>query len=191
MSHSYSSMTRYLTCPASYSFRYINGIRVRGERPSNRHLGSAVHAGLAGAMLDYARHREPDIELHVSLWGKENEPDFTLMDDNGLLFCDIVEWDDMLKRAIRVAQRFIEHLDFPAHYEVLWHGETPLAEVTMTAEILGADNQLIGVPDAVVRDLNTGAVEVWDFKVGEKQQGYEYYQTSQQLPLSYSCLGKA
>ena len=183
---SVSSVRKYMECPASYAYRYVNRWRVKGQRLGARDIGSAVHAGLASLLAaTWEGIEDLDPATGVYAWGKANEPDFSLQDEYGQVYVDAAEWDDLLQRAIAIVDRFWTYLDFSNHYEVVTLRGEPAIEhnISHSFEILGLPVEAIGVIDAIVRDKATGAIEIWDFKVSQKFNGFEYYQTNMQLPL--------
>ena len=183
---SVSSVRKYMECPAAFAYRYVNKWRVKGSRLGARDLGSAVHAGIA-SLLTAAWEGIQDLDpaTGVYAWGKENEPDFSLQDEYGVVLVDAAEWSDLLTRAIAVVTRFWDTVDFDHNYEVMTLDGKPAVEhnLNYAFELMGLPVEAIGVIDAVVRDRHTGAIEIWDFKVSDKMMGYEFYQTNMQLPM--------
>lgn len=193
---SVSSVRTFQSCPRAYHLRYNVGLQVNGRNLDARDLGSAVHAALAGVIsrlhsdgypvgVSYAALTREVVEA----WGAENAPNYEVIDlfDNTLV--DPVDWREMLDTAYGVALRWLEETDPVRNYHVVELDGTPLIEYHLNCP-LDATTNFTGIVDLVWEDLNTGTIDLVDFKVTSRFRQWDEYQLDNQLPVYKAALGE-
>ncbi len=174
-----SQLLEWQRCRYRWHLRYRRQVERRGvTRPLD--LGSAVHAGLAGAIR--ARTTQAGIDsvvLWLNDWLAERIGQ-TLSDET------ITAVQEVRDTAIAIVIRTVDDLNFSRWRTVFLNKNVPLIEHKLSMPFL-PDLPWYGTADWVAEDLQDGGVWVIDFKVRKVLQPPENEDTDLQLP-SYQTL---
>lgn len=187
---SHSQKTTYLRCARSWEFKYLNKLSstyVNDKKPML--LGSAFHAGIASALKDMYTRGLPAIDVKkgvaaVRTWVLENTVADKTRYYNGLLQADTQYYTMMQEvgnEAIELIRYYLPRMEFGSKWVVmgsaelfngsmLAYGDTsdkPLVESEFECAIpeAGAGVAFRGYIDAILKNVETGEIVIFDWKV--------------------------
>lgn len=195
-----SQLNEHMRCPWRWELKNRRLIDRRSIAPP-MDLGSAVHAGVAGAIHTFALIENPAKATKVeragvlqalvvgvrewrNQWMAEHCADGRLADETE------TQLSEIQVKAVQIAERALEEIDLP-RYEVVWYKGEPLVERKITIPFLPSI-PFYGTPDVVWKDRQSpkNSIMPWDFKVREKMQAVEHEEVDLQLPAYQYMLGK-
>jgi len=162
---SYSRLMEFASCRYRWDLKYRRGIsrRVTDRAPN---LGSAVHTGMAAAMLG------EDYEAKIGEWKKKELEDKLLGVDNAEIQTvndQIAEqFDEIEQTAIVIVRRTLQYFN-PLKWEVYYYLGEPMVEVNMTCKIKRWHG-FQGFIDLIAVEKETGHVWIIDYKVRKSLQ---------------------
>jgi hypothetical protein len=167
-----SQLIDFHRCRYRWHLRHRRRIERRKIAPA-MDLGSAVHAGVAGALLFHAKNTshsarvwntgiQTQLAIGVHQWAKEwCEGRGELTDETKHLLSDTIS------QGIAIAERAITFMDL-LRWRVIRLSKSPMIEQKIWWPIPGSEIQFYGTPDFVAEDLRDGGVWVHDWKVRER-----------------------
>ena len=192
-----SQLNEYMLCPWRWHLKFRRQITSRYVEIAPD-LGSAVHAGIAGAIRFHSLATS-DMGRNISKlghlqfiafgirdwkkeWIKEHLGDHDLSDELN------AQLDEITVTANEIAVRAIEDLDLE-RWEVVYYKKEPLVERKISIPFLDGI-PFYGTPDVVWKDRDKGGNWVVDYKVRKVMQPVEQEEVDLQLPAYQYMLMK-
>jgi hypothetical protein len=181
-----SQLIDFHRCRYRWHLRHRRRIERRKIAPA-MDLGSAVHAGIAGALLFHAKNTsrsarvwnngiQSALAIGVHQWAREwCEGRGELTDETKHLLSDTIS------RGTAIAERSVMFMDL-LRWRVIRLNKQPMIEQKIWWPIPGSEIQFYGTPDFVAEDLRDGGVWVHDWKVRERFVSSEDENFDVQLP---------
>ncbi len=211
---SVSQIGTFLSCSYKWQLTYQKNLRVRSTDVGPASLGTVVHYGIAAGLREYWERTSQHLitgywelgsVIHNAIndWDEQNRTEgkttFGVVDGKPCQVPDLAfyaEWGAMVTNAKALALRTLESLELIENYDVvdteyfLGVAEelVPLIEFKMVQDVQGTDFEFAGVIDAVLRNRNTGLIEVIDWKVRRSFTGLDAEQLNSQIGIYQHAL---
>lgn len=192
-----SQINEFMRCPYRWEVKNRRLIDRREIAPP-MDLGSAVHAGMSGAILVYAELGSPQKLSKINdaavtqaalqgvrnwrkTWMEEHLGNHNLSDELD------TQLNEMQVKAFELADRALDELELE-RWEVIRYKDVPLVEQKIIIPFL-PKIPFYGTPDVVWKDRSRGGVWPTDYKVRQHLQAVEHEEVDLQLPAYQYMLG--
>lgn len=189
-----SQLQEWLRCRYRWELKNRRHIERRGtHRPMD--LGSAVHAGIAGAVRRFASYEKPQLTqkqwgyiqsallVGINTWANDWKTQRGEIDAEAQ-----AQLDEITYTAHGIAWKAVQDMDLPRWQTLRFKGE-PMVEIKLTCDFLPGV-PFYGTPDWVVKDRQHGGNVVVDYKIREALQPPEHEEVDLQLPAYQMLLLK-
>jgi CRISPR/Cas system-associated exonuclease Cas4 (RecB family) len=183
-----SQIQEFIRCPYRWHLRNRRMIARRTIAPP-MDLGSAVHAGLAGAIRVYGEHDSPttisdavDIKMERGIVAGIRAFKKKWIEEHGEPSLEIEQELTQLQiTAFDITKNLLRDLEL-TRYKILTLGDRLLVEQRLVIPFADTGLLFYGTPDVVWEDRSKGGNWPCDFKIREKMQPVEHEEVDVQLP---------
>jgi putative RecB family exonuclease len=170
--YSHSKLGTFEQCPLKYKFKYIDKIIPEIEKSIEAHLGNCVHLTLEDFYLKIQKGEIPPLDgviiKYITVWNSEFKPELVIV-----------------KKDLTAKDYFEQGIKFLIDY---YTTNKPFKENTLEVEKkvfidLDEETKLIGFIDRLVHNLETGEIEIHDYKTNNSQPARDHGEKDKQLAL--------
>lgn len=179
--YSHSKLSTFEQCKLKYKFKYIDRIVPEVEKSIEAHLGSTVHTALEWLYKQVRQDRVPSLDdlimFYAETWQRNYSPDMVIVRES------LTDKDYLEKGMKFLIDYYQRNKPFEDNTIELEQKITiDLGEIEIPDE--GAEKvKVIGYIDRLVHDLQTGNLEIHDYKTANSQPRADHGEQDRQLAL--------
>lgn len=171
--YSHSRLTTFEQCPLRYKLKYLDKIKPEIECTIEAHLGSCVHSTLEWIYNSVKKDKKvPTIDEIITYYSVKWQDEFS----NEIL---------IVKKELNEKDYFNKGIEFLINYYTKHH---PFKDGTIECEKrifihLDENTKILGFIDRLVHDIETGNLEIHDYKTSNMLPTQEKIDEDRQLAL--------
>lgn len=172
--YSHSKLSTFEQCPLKFKYRYIDKIIPEIEKTIESHLGSIIHTTLEWIYSQVKEGEIPSIDSVVLYYSENWQKEYK----SGMI---IVNQDLTPKDYFNKGIQFL--IDYYVKYKPFDDGTIELEKKIKLKLDEKGNYKIIGFIDRLVKNLQTGAYEVHDYKTANSLPTQERVDNDRQLAL--------
>jgi len=177
--YSHSKLSTFEQCKLKYKFKYIDRIIPEIEKSIEAHLGGSVHLALEWLYKQIKeKEKVPALDeliiYYINTWKKDYKPEMVIVHKN------FTEKDYMEKGMKFLIDYYQDNKPFDDNTIEL---EKKITITFPNKENPEKEIQIIGYIDRLVQNLETGALEIHDYKTANSQPRENHGEKDRQLAL--------
>jgi putative RecB family exonuclease len=170
--YSHSKLSTFEQCPFKYNLRYIKKIIPEIEKSIEAHLGTAVHETLEWLYLEILQAKEtPSLDQLINFYSNRWQDGFSK--DIQIVKPNMTEKDYFNLGIKLLVDYYTSHHPF----------KDGTLEIEKKIKIKIGEHQIIGYIDRLVKNPQTGEIEIHDYKTGNFLPTQQKFDEDRQLAL--------